>query len=104
MLIQQGDVLLESYDGEIEGKKLDHLILAHGESGHRHEVETRSDLDKEFAELYESKKGLVLKVIGDEVEVRHEEHKTVTLPKGNYTVRRVQEYDHFLEESRNVQD
>jgi len=34
----------------------------------------------------------------------HEEHHAIPLPPGDYVVRGVLEYDHFLEESRNVID
>jgi hypothetical protein len=34
----------------------------------------------------------------------HEEHKPVTIPAGKYKVKRVQEYDHFAEEAKNVAD
>ena len=35
---QQGDILIEKCDKNINGEKLNHLILAHGESGHQHEI------------------------------------------------------------------
>jgi hypothetical protein len=38
------------------------------------------------------------------VEVRHEEHHTIPLVVDDYTIGIVQEYDHFLEEAREVLD
>lgn len=37
-------------------------------------------------------------------QLNHEEHKSFEIPKGFYRLEFVQEYDHFLEESRNVID
>lgn len=98
MQIQQGDVLMEKVN-EIHGNKLDHLILQEGElTGHAHRVSTG------LAELFETGSTRYLNVISDEAVVTHEEHYSITLPKGIYKVSRVQEYDHFKEEARNVQD
>jgi hypothetical protein len=36
--------------------------------------------------------------------LKHEEHKDLSLPKGYFEVKQVQEYDHLLEESRAVID
>jgi len=97
-MYQQGDVLIEEWEGKIEGNKLDHLILQEGEAtGHAHRVSSG------LAELFESGSTKFLKV-KKETTISHEEHKPIILPPGNYRVRRVREYDHFLEESRNVQD
>lgn len=38
------------------------------------------------------------------IELFHEEHKTIPIPAGDYRLDFVQEYDHFLEESRQVID
>lgn len=98
MLYQQGDVLIKAVK-EVKGKKLDHLILAQGEAtGHCHEIK------KGNAELYEEGGVLYLKVMDDEVKIQHQEHKEISIPKGDYFVRRVREYDHFAEEARNVRD
>lgn len=39
-----------------------------------------------------------------EVKAVHPEHKAVSIPEGCYEISRVMEYDHFLEESREVID
>lgn len=36
--------------------------------------------------------------------IDHQEHKTVSIPAGEYDVDIVQEYDHFEEEARKVRD
>lgn len=43
-------------------------------------------------------------VVSQGAELFHEEHKTIALPKGVHRLDHVQEYDHFLEESRQVID
>jgi hypothetical protein len=44
-----------------------------------------------------------IRVRGDSAELRHEEHSTITLPKGTYRVRRQREFD-GLEAMRVVED
>jgi hypothetical protein len=97
-MFQQGDVILVKVS-EIKGKKLNHLILAEGEvTGHCHEI-TKGD-----AELYKHEGTLFLRVASDTAELTHQEHKTIILPKGDFEIKKVKEYDHFLEEARRVQD
>ena len=97
-MYQQGDVIILRTNS-IKGKKLNHLTLAYGEhTGHHHTI-TKGD-----AELYEHEGTLFLKVKSDEAELTHQEHKTIVLPKGDYQINRVREYDHFVEEARRVQD
>ena len=98
MFYQQGDVIIEKIKG-IKGKKLNHLVLAEGKvTGHKHEI------TKGEADLYEDNGTLYLRVKSDTAELTHQEHNTIVLPKGDYMVRKVREYDHFAEEARNVQD
>jgi hypothetical protein len=98
MLIQQGDVLVESVS-KIQGKKLNHKTLATGEAtGHHHTI-TEGD-----TELYEHEGTMFLKVNSENATLTHQEHETVTIPKGDYIVKRVREYDHFSEEAKQVRD
>jgi len=95
---QQGDVIIKKVS-EVKGKKLDHLTLAVGEAtGHHHTV-TEGD-----AELFEHEGTLYLRINSDEAKVTHQEHGTVTIPKGDYQIGIVREYLHFDEEARNVRD
>ena len=111
---QQGDVLIESVDeSKIPNEGLvpqtkdpGRLILAEGEvTGHAHAI-----LRTGAVELLEpkdpspNKEVMWLKVSAPSVDVVHEEHGTVTIPRGTYTVRKVQEYDHLKEEARSVAD
>lgn len=105
MLIQQGDVLIRSVDSipnsakevpRIRGK----LVLAEGEaSGHLHAVA------EPHAKLFEDKdQGKVFLMADADIVVKHDEHKAVTVPPGQFEVYRVNEYDHFAEEARQVAD
>lgn len=99
ILIQQGDVLFISIDGipnTTNLKKNNHV--AEGEvTGHYHEV-----VGDNIAVL-ESPEGLYVDVPKGGKCV-HQEHKPVILPSGKFKIRIVQEYNHFAEEAKNVQD
>lgn len=110
----QGDIVLELVeDCVFKGNAVDRdpdgaVVLARGEvTGHRHAfyggnvVMFRDDaLARDMpAELYVGH----IRVRGDSAELRHEEHSTITLPKGTYRVRRQREYD-GLEAMRVVAD
>lgn len=100
MLIQQGDVLIESTDHSIPSGLLvrHNNHLAEGEvTGHFHKA------SGEGIDVFEGLDCVFLSAPHGAV-VRHQEHSKVDIPPGNYKVRIVQEYDHFLEEARAVQD
>lgn len=101
--LQQGDVLLKPMPlPSVKGlAALEDGVLAHGEAtGHAHRLHG----DGFF--LYEDKKTKRkhLRVVKDNVMLRHEEHKAFAVPPGDYVVEGVREYDHFEEESRLVVD
>lgn len=109
--IQQGDVLIEKIENDNFNKKLSKIqkrgwILQDGEiTGHQHRIE-----EKEKAEMYEyyddylKEDCLLLKILKNQTEVKHEEHESLFLDKGVYRVSRVNEYDPFEKYSRKVQD
>jgi hypothetical protein len=98
MYLQQGDVLIKKVS-EVKGKKLNHLTLAKGEmTGHHHTI-TKGD-----AELYEHEGTLFLRVNSETAELTHQEHKMIEIPKGDYEIGIVREFDHFKEEARRVAD
>jgi len=75
------------------------FILAEGEvTGHAHAI------DQEVADLFVEKDGKLYLKNSKPATIRHEEHKPITLPAGTWEISGVKEYDHFLEESRRVQD
>jgi len=99
MKLQQGDVILKKTNQSLKkGKKADNLILAHGESGHTHQIVSGT------AVLILIGDKTILNVLSDYAKLGHEEHKEINIPKGKYEVNIVKEYDHFNEEARLVAD
>jgi hypothetical protein len=97
--LQQGDVIIKSVNSIPDGEKLKHLILSEGEvSGHSHRITSGQ------AELTLCNNILFLKVLSKKAELTHEEHKTITLPQGNYEITIVKEYDPFLDLINKVRD
>jgi len=95
---RQGELLIKPC-GKIQGKRLGHLILAEGEvTGHIHAI------TKGNAELYEKDGTLYLKVISDEVELTHPDHKTLAIPAGEYEIVKQREYQVGEEKYREVKD
>jgi len=100
-------------DGRIKGTIVERdadgaVVLARGEvTGHRHAfhggnvVMFRDDaLARDMpSELYVGH----IRVKGESADLRHEEHDTITLPKGTYRVRRQREFD-GLEAARVLED
>jgi hypothetical protein len=99
MLIVQGDVFLTPCAVPKGAAKKEGWVLAEGENtGHMHAV-----VEQDCAELYEKDGVLYLSASAD-ITVRHEEHKTVSVPAGEWKVGIVQEYDEFEQAARNVRD
>ena len=111
MLKQQGDVLIEAVDSIPQGAKLrkGRCVLAEGEAtGHAHVVKASGGKhagQPDGAKLYEvGDTGELFLELSKEATVTHEEHDSFTIAPGKYQIRKVQEYDHFEEEARAVQD
>jgi len=96
MLYQQGDVLIESVAKLPDGvdpvfRPNGGFILAQGSSaGHAHVVE--DDI------LVYEQDGLLYCQAETEFTVKHQEHAPITVPAGRYRIRRVREYDYFVDE------
>jgi hypothetical protein len=110
----QGDIVIERVDdGRMTGTLVERdpdgaVVLARGEAtGHRHAfyggnvVMFRDDaLARDLpAGLYVGH----IRVRDERAELRHEEHDTITLPKGTYRIRRQREFD-SLEATRVLED
>jgi len=101
--IQQGDVLLIRITELPKNvKKTANRIVAHGESGHTHILTGN-------VQMYEcnNDNDLFFEVLGNDVELKHEEHNVVTsdiLSPGFYKVGRIVEYDYETEEAKYVKD
>lgn len=108
--IQQGDVLIEKLEQDIFQKKIlkpigRGWILAHGESGHIHRIEETQKAEMyEYYDDYLKENCLLLKILENQTEIKHEEHHSIFLDKGTYRVSRINEYDPFEKYSRKVQD
>ena len=71
-------------------------VLAEGEiTGHAHRADVGEVIEADGRRIFATDKP---------AKVVHEEHHTVAVPPGKHEVRKVKEYDHFLEESREVAD
>lgn len=82
----------------LDGKKLDHRKLALGEvTGHYHQSESPT------SSLWDVGGTMVLDA-PDGTDITHQEHKTISLPPGQYDRHIVREWDHFAEEAREVRD
>ena len=97
MYYQTGDVLYKSVN-ELPANKMKKVpgSLIHKGQNHHHTINGKFDLLE--------KEGVMFIVAKGKCQLLHEEHATVDLPKGIYLKEIVVEYDHFLEESRQVID
>jgi hypothetical protein len=117
---QQGDVYFQTtkIPNPVKFERILDPIVQYGEAtGHKHQL-WEHGMDSAFFQealptiteipwkLFRDKKTgeRYLEVTGDKVELRHEEHKTINLPPGEYKIGIVKEYDHFKEEAREVID
>ena len=94
---QQGDCLIKESTIPSDAKPTGSGVLVESAvTNHTHRVNGNAEVLKSGTTLY----------IRSETpfHVVHEEHKTLTIPKGEYRVDAVIEYDHLLEESRAVAD
>jgi hypothetical protein len=79
-------------------KKLEKPVLADGEvTGHAHVLDSSVD-------VFELDNGLREFSLETPATIKHEEHKPIVLPEGDYVSGKVLEYDHFAEEARVVRD
>ena len=117
---QQGDVILLKVSEEVFNKDNNQLshrtdahseraVLAEGEAtGHYHAVYMNDMLDSAGitlcanSEYDRQNRGII--VTGAPVELKHEEHDTITLEPGFYLQRIVKEYDHISGITRRVAD
>lgn len=99
---QHGDVTIKPI-AEIpnDARPTASRVLAHGEvTGHAHRL-----LDDADAEVFEGEDTLSIRVGPHGAGVDHEEHGVGVIDEvGAYEIGRVQEFDHFAEERRNVGD
>ena len=108
-----GDIIVKEIDKIPEGSskkkptKEGYHVLAYGEiTGHAH------CLHSDKTELLENNNIVYLRCLND-TELKHpkldgsqarDAHKTIVLPKGDYQIGIVKEFDYFTGEARNVAD
>ena len=86
MKIRHGDVLIEEVKELPEVKKVQRKFLFEGEvTGHAHRIDV--------GELFEDRQGVLYLRVEKLTQVTHEEHKTVTIPKGIYRVTQKRQYN-----------
>ena len=116
--IQQGDVLLRKVDEKtFNANNLNHrttnhdkrAVLAEGEARDHYHAVYMDDLLEgakvtlcKSGEFSRQNEGIV--ITGAPVELRHEEHNTITLEPGYYLQRIVNEHDHISGITRRVAD
>ena len=103
LLYAQGDLLIERVaDIPLSGTPIDPTmegatVLAEGElTGHRHAIYDTITMFRDDALAHDIPNGLYvghIKVDGPAARIQHQEHDTVTLPKGTYRVRRQRELE-----------
>lgn len=83
---RQGDVGLQQIDKLPKGLKvIKSLVLVLGEAtGHKHQLKT--------GRVFQDDKGLMFLKLAKATELIHEEHQTIKLPKGFYSIIRQREY------------
>lgn len=109
-MIRQGDVLVMRTT-KVASKGLKPapadsrgVVLAEGEAtGHCHKI-TNPNVCMLMREGATFDMDRILQIGCDRAELVHDEHSTIALSPGTYTVRRQREYDWMLESSRAVAD
>lgn len=91
---QHGDVLLKQIEKPKNIEKLDTDIFHQGQN-HAHKVRGKFCIGKSGDKIFLHSRGC---------EIYHDEHAALQIPEGVYEKSIVNEYDHFLEESRQVID
>ncbi|MFM7192343.1 MAG: hypothetical protein ACKOX2_16245, partial [Microcystaceae cyanobacterium] len=80
-------------------QKCPDLVLAIGQStGHQHRISQGK------ADLYQRQGIHYLRVLSAQVVLTHPEHQAITIPQGNWVVRRQREYDSWLHREQFVRD
>ena len=94
--VQQGDVILKKIEKLLENTKSIQGNLIHKGYSHSHTIQGDFELVESGNDFFVIAK--------NNCQVVHEEHKPIVLESGIYHKVIVSEYDHFLEESREVVD
>jgi hypothetical protein len=98
IFFQAGDTILKKINSIPKAAKLlkGESVLHYGNTGNHHSLKGSFKIYKHGDNKYVD--------INRKTDYIHEEHKTISLPKGKYVLTFVQEYDHFLDLKRPVID
>ena len=93
-LYRHGDLLIRQVDKIPESAtQLSTNIIAHGENGNTHKLHGSH-------QVYETPDNQMLFTAKQDVSLKHQEHNTLKISKGNYVVVHEQEYNPF----KNIQE
>lgn len=86
--LRQGDVLIRRSNIPSTAKQIKMRPLALGEkTGHHHSLVVPEGILDECAELYEAEDGTIYcRIVNENVLLTHQEHKTHSIPAGDYRV------------------
>lgn len=95
---QTGDILYFKEPKLPKGLKTEKtgIVLRSPVTGHTHAVKN--------GKILKSKEGVMFISVPKKATLTHPEHKDLALPKGEYRIQIVNEYDHLAEEARKVID
>ena len=97
-LYRHGDLLLRQVDEiPVYAQQLSTNIIAHGENGNTHKLHGSH-------QVYETPDKQILFEAGQDVSLKHQEHNTLKISKGNYVVVHEREYNPFENVSVEVSD
>ena len=88
-IYRHGDLLIRQVDKIPESAtQLSTNIIAHGENGNTHKIQGSH-------QIYETPDKQILLEAKQDVSLKHQEHNTLKISKGNYVVVHEREYDPF---------
>ena len=97
-IYRHGDLLIREIETLPRGLKKSENILAYGEvTGHSHVLNGN-------ANIFQNKEGKKFFQAQEEVELTHQEHKTLKIEKGVFEVLTEREYEPFEQEIKQVMD
>jgi hypothetical protein len=101
-ILRQGDVLIKKITTLPKNlKKVEGSVLAHGESGHKHQIQVA---EKQDFQLYQDAEGKFYFETQRELPLVHEEHGKIDVSPGFYVVEREREYSYVDEAIKRVID
>lgn len=78
-----------------KSKKINKVLAEGEQTGHAHVADVGEVIEVNGQKVFATDKP---------AKISHEEHKTVSVPPGKYETKKVREFDHFVEETREVAD